>query len=312
MKEELKQQIIESAKAYATEHALSQNDVAKQSGVGSKYISDLWNGKWSTDAGNGKEVVISDKYFLKLAEFCGIKVKKEYWETRVTPQLKRIISTLEVAKESGTTNIIIGETGCGKTYVCDLFRRKHPADMWVITVMQTDTIRDIIERILDALKINTSVKSSSAKLKHIIVYLQDLRKEGKRPMLLFDECEYMKQPALCAMKSLYDNLKDVCSIVMVGTDQLITHLDQLKRRNKDGMPQFCRRIKIGTRHLDPIDRRFNEFLGDIEDRELVKFLREYCENYGELHDVMVLAKREAEITGSPLTVDFMKAVLNLK
>jgi hypothetical protein len=64
--------------------------------------------------------------------------------------------------------------------------------------------------------------------------------------------------------------------------------------------------------LDPIDRRFNEFLGDIEDRELVKFLREYCENYGELHDVMVLAKREAEITGSPLTVDFMKAVLNLK
>ena len=175
--------------------------------------------------------------------------------------------------------------------------------MFVFTVIQTYTIRDIIERILDALKINTSVKSSSAKLKHIIVYLQDLRKEGKRPMLLFDECEYMKQPALCAMKSLYDNLKDVCSIVMVGTDQLITHLDQLKRRNKDGMPQFCRRIKIGTRHLDPIDRRFNEFLGDIEDRELVKFLREYCENYGELHDVMVLAKREAEITGSPLTVD---------
>ena len=54
------------------------------------------------------------------------------------------------------------------------------------------------------------------------------------------------------------------------------------------------------------------FLDDITDREIVRFLTENCDNYGELHDVLVPAKREADITCEPLTVDFIKTVLNLR
>lgn len=311
---EQKLQIVEAAKKYADEHGLSQNDLAKRADVSAKYLSDMFNGKTYTVANSatGKTVEIADKYYLKLAEYVGVSVKKEYWKTVVTPQMQRILLSLQVAKENGETNLIIGETGCGKSYVCDLFRRKYPADTYIVTVSQTDNIGDIIEKIISALKISVSAKTKSGKISEICRYLSDRRDDGQEPQLIFDESEYMKQPALCAMKSLYDNLHKVCSIVLVGTDQLLAHLEQMKRKNKDGIPQFCRRVKFGIRRLEPIDRRFPGFLDDIDDKEIVRFLMDLCDNYGELHDVLVPAKREAEITGEPLTVEFIKTVLNIR
>lgn len=307
-----KQQIVEAAKAYALEHGLSQNEVARQAGVSAKYISDMWNGKTFTmaDSATGKTVEIADKYYQKLAEYVGVTLKKEYWKTVVTPQMQRILVSLQVAKENGETNLIIGETGCGKSYVCDLFRRKYPADTWIVTVSQTDNITDLIEKIITALKLNAEQRTRTGRLNACIRYLAEKRANGMMPQIIFDESEYMKQAALCAMKSLYDNLHHVCSIVLVGTDQLLTNIETLKRRNKNGIPQFYRRVKFGVRKLEPIDRRFPGFLDDIKDREIVRFLRENCDNYGELHDVLVPAMREADITGEPLTVDFIKTVLN--
>lgn len=314
MKIELKQQIVDAAKQYAAEHSLSQNDLAKRAGISAKYISDMFNGKTYTVANTatGKTVEIADKYYLKMAEFVGLSVRKEYWKTVQTPQMQRILVSLQIAKENGETNLIIGETGCGKSYACDLFRRKYPADTYIITVSQTDNIGDIVEKIISALKISVSAKTKSGKISEICRYLADRRDDGQEPQLIFDESEYMKQPALCAMKSLYDNLHKVCSIVLVGTDQLLAHLEQMKRKNKDGIPQFCRRVKFGIRRLEPIDRRFPGFLDDIDDKEIVRFLMDLCDNYGELHDVLVPAKREAEITGEPLTVEFIKTVLNIR
>lgn len=314
MKLEQKQEIVEAAKRYAAEHGLSQNELAKKADISAKYVSDMFNGKTFTvaNASTGKTVEIADKYYIKLAEYVGFSVRKEYWKTVMTPQMQRILVSLQVAKENGETNLIIGETGCGKSYVCDIFRRKYPADTYIVTVSQTDNIGDIIEKIISALKISISAKTKSGKISEICRYLADRRADGQEPQLIFDESEYMKQPALCAMKSLYDNLHKVCSIVLVGTDQLLTHLEQMKRKNKDGIPQFCRRVKFGVRRLEPIDRRFPGFLDDITDKELVRFLMDTCDNYGELHDVLVPAMREADITGNSLSVDFIKTVLNIR
>lgn len=314
MKNEQKLQIVEAAKRYADEHGLSQNDLAKKADVSAKYVSDMFNGKTFTVANSatGKTVEIADKYYLKLAEYVGVSVKKEYWKTVVTPQMQRILVSLQVAKENGETNLIIGETGCGKSYVCDIFRRKYPADTYIVTVSQTDNITDLIEKIITALKINVEARTRTGRLNAAMRYLKEKRDNGMEPQIIFDESEYMKQAALCAMKSLYDNLHKVCSIVLVGTDQLLTNIETLKRRNKNGIPQFYRRVKFGVRRLEPIDRRFPGFLDDIGDRAIVSFLRENCDNYGELHDVLVPAKREADLTGEPLTVDFIKTVLNIR
>ncbi len=98
---------------------------------------------------------------------------------------------------------------------------------------------------------------------------------------------------------------------MIGTDQLTRNIEKLRKQNKDGIPQLWRRIKFGVRTLPKIDRRFTLFLKEIEDKNLVKFLCANCDNYGELHDVLVPCMKEAERLDCELSENLVKTVLGI-
>jgi DNA transposition AAA+ family ATPase len=310
MKNETKSQIISELEDYLSLHKMSANAFATKSGVNASVISALRSGKTSISAGAGKDVEIANKYYEMIATAIGKNLTNNYWEVVPTDQMKRILATLEDAKEYGYTNVVIGETGCGKTFVCNLFAKSNPVDLMVITVGSSDNIGDLLDKLIDALKIG-SEKSKGKKIRAIVNKLRDLKFNGLKPMIIFDEAEYMKQPALCAMKELYDHLNGICSIVLMGTDQLIRNIDKLRKKNKEGIPQFYRRIKFGIRYLPAIDKTFKQFLNGLNDSNLVNFLRENCDNYGELHDVLVPAMREADRTGESLTEKFVRTIINL-
>lgn len=221
-----------------------------------------------------------------------------------------MMSTLEDAKDNGLTNIVIGETGSGKSYISDLFVRAYPVDTFKIAVGSLDTIGDLLDKVIDVLKIATP-KTKSKKIGEIAKRLKQLRLEGFKLHLIFDECEYMKQPALCSMKELYDALIGICGITLIGTSQLIDNLDKLRKKNRSGIPQFYRRIKFGIRELPSIARTFKMFLETVEDKSLQKFLKQNCDNYGELHDVLVPAMKEADRTGEELNENFVRTILGM-
>lgn len=300
-----KQQITEALNHYTQLHDISGSEVARRTNINESYISSIINGKTTVAKSE-----IKDKWYLLLADFLGVKLQKEYWTMRETPQLYRMLATLEDAKENGTTNIVIGETGCGKTYISNLFLKANPIDTFKVVVGSLDTIGDLLDKVIDVLKITTP-KTKSKKIGEIAKKLKQLKLEGQKPHLIFDECEYMKQPALCSMKELYDALFGICGITLIGTSQLIDNLEKLRKKNRAGIPQFYRRVKFGIRELPTIDRTFSDFLGDIEDKELLKFLKGNCDNYGELHDVLVPAMKEADRTGQPLTEDFVRTILGM-
>jgi len=309
MKTEIKKQIIESLEGWMAEHGISQNEASKRCGVNASYIMEMRKGNYCIETG-GKTVEFSDKHFEKIAEMTGFQLRKNYWETRPTEQLMEVMSELEDAKRYGYTRTIIGDTGCGKSYAIELFRQKNPNDTYIITVSQLDNIGDLLDKIIDLLKI-TPAHTKSKKLKGIVARLRDIKMDGASPMLIFDECEYMKQPALCAMKELYDNLNKYCAIILAGHHQLLNNVERLRKKNKDGIPQLYRRIKFGIRRLAGIDRTYSLFLDGIEDKKLRKFLQTECENYGELHDVLVPVLREAERTNEAVSEDFVRRFLNM-
>ena len=312
METQKKQEIAVQLSLFIEENNLTQAKVAESTGVNKSTLTHILkaNSDFTIPAGNNKVVLIADKYFEKLANFIGYQLKKSYWENKATPQFASIISILEDAKRHGATNIIIGETGAGKTHSTNLFMRQHPADTFKVTVGSTDNLTDLIDKIIDSIHI-TSGKSKSKKLRDIARKLRSMKEDGFTPQIMFDEAEYMKQPALASMKELYDALNTHCSIVLIGTEQLITNIDILRKKNKPGIPQFYRRIKFGIRQLPSVDRSFKLFLNDIESNATKKFLRQLCDNYGELHDVLVPVKRESERTGEPITEGFIRKVLNL-
>ncbi|GGB82669.1 hypothetical protein GCM10007424_23380 [Flavobacterium suaedae] len=309
MTTETKKQIIEAALSYMDAHQLSASQLATKANVNKGYLSKMLRFDFTYEAG-GKQGDISAQNFIALANCIGLPLTKQYWEIRETEQLIHALSNLKDAKEHGATNVIIGETGSGKTFTIGIFAKQHPHDTFVVKVGSSDNLGDLIDKLIDALKITTG-KTKSTKLRAIAKHLHHLKGQGYKPQIIFDESEYMKQPALCAIKELYDSLITVCSIVLVGTNQLQENIDKLRKRNKAGIPQFYRRIKFGYRALPHIDRSYRNFLTDIEDRALRVFLQKNCDNYGELHDALVPAMREADRLREPLTVQLVTKVLGI-
>lgn len=313
MKQEIKQQIIESLEAYMEHHGISANDVAKKTGVNASYLSNMRAGNFTVLSGTN-QVAIADKYFENIAKLIGHNLVKVYGQRVATPQLKRIIASLEGAKEMGYTSVLIGETGSGKTFTVDIFARSYPLDCFVVTVGSQDNMGDLLDKIAEKIGITTE-KTKSRTLRAITRKMKSMRSDGLRPMLIFDESEYMKQPALCNLKEMYDHLYGVAALVLIGTEQLIKNIEKMRRKNRDGMPQLYRRIKFGILHLPLIDRSFKYFLNDFLNAELpdevVRFVRENCENYGEIHDVLVPAMREADRLGQPITENLIRTILNM-
>jgi DNA transposition AAA+ family ATPase len=312
MTQEQKKQIMGALESYMSEHGISQNEVIKRSGVNSNYITEMRRGHYSVTVGE-KEVAIADKYFQKIADLAGISTRKTYWKMQPTTQLKEALAVLEDARQFGDMNLVIGDTGAGKSYAIDLFKRKYPNEVFVVTVSQLDKIGDILDEIMELLKI-TPEKGDKKKLKAIVARLRDMKMEGRHPLLIFDECEYMKQITFNAVKEFHDKLvlPKYCGVVLSGHYQLASKVEKLKKSNREGIPQLYRRIKFGIRYLSEIDRTagFDLFLSGIEDKSLRRFLCENCENYGELHDVLVPAFREADRTGEEVTENFVRKVLN--
>lgn len=310
MRNELKQQISGSLNNYLELHKMTASDFAKKSNVNQSYISQIRQGKYTTVAGD-TEVEIAQKYFERIAKIIGFQVEKSYWDTVPTAQFYSAMATLDDARNYSETNLIIGGTGSGKTYTAQLFAHQHPVDVFMITVGSTDNIGDLIDKITEVLHIAHPARTKSKKLRQIISAMREMRQSGGRPMLILDESEFMKMPALCSMKELYDNLNGVAAIVLIGTDQLLRNIEKMRKKNKDGIPQLYRRIKFGIRELPAIDRSFKDFINGLEP-ELQRFLKTNCDNYGELHDVLVPVYREAERSGQDPTESLVKTVLGIR
>jgi len=309
MNHQTKQNIAQKTRLFIKKTNITQDDLSRQTNVSSEYLSHIINNKFQVKAGKGKVVEIADKYFKRLADFIGLN--KETWETKPTKQITAILAYLEDARQFGTTNIIVGETGSGKTLACNLFLRKYPADTFKITVGSTDNLGDLIDKTIEALKITTG-KTKSKKLRDISRKLLSMRENGHAPTIIFDESEYMKQPTLASQKELHDAVTGSAAIILIGTNQLISNIDRLRRKNKPGIPQFYRRIKFGIRRLAPIDHSYQLFLKDFDiDTKTKAFIRSIADNYGELHDVLVPVQRESKRTGEPINEAFIRKVLNL-
>lgn len=299
-----KQAIVQALENYLSAN-MSANEFVDMYEINESYITSMRNGSYKV-----VDTEIKDRWFEKVAKAIGFELTKSYWSTVMTGQTTAMLSILQDAKDFGLTNIVIGETGCGKSYTADLFKAKNPNNTYIIKVSSLDNLSDLIDKILTACKL-PAAKSKSKNCTEIIKFMRKLKFDGKQPMLIFDECEFMKQPTLSMMKEFHDGLKSFCAVILIGTDELSDNIEKLTKRKKPGMRQFHRRMKIGTRILPSIDNTFKLFLNNIEDKGLKSFLQRFCDNYGELYDVLVPVMREADRTSEPLTEAFVRKVLNV-
>jgi type II secretory pathway predicted ATPase ExeA len=64
----------------------------------------------------------------------------------------------------------------------------------------------------------------------IIAKLREIKMNGGQPIVIFDEAENLEISVLKMIKALFDALKDYCSLVMIGTPQLLEKLTNKKSK----------------------------------------------------------------------------------
>lgn len=309
MQQQQRTQILEAAKAYMASHSLSQNELAKKADINQGYLSQMLAGKTEMFV-NNKPTPIADKWFIQLAGVVGLQQQQAIWQPLPTLQMVRIIDTLNVSKQTGRAAMLIGPTGCGKSYATEIFCTKNPNHTYKITVSSLYRLRDIINELGELLGIEYLFTNKS-KVDAICKKLIDIKRSGGNPIIIIDEGENMKLPVLHMVKALYDVLKNYCSIVIIGTEELLTKLIKLRNKKKDGIPQLYRRFKAGCVTVEP-QTNFKLFFEKYAiEKGLAKLLTELCDNYGELNDYLESALKYAQSKGQELTEDMFRLLYNL-
>lgn len=246
-------------------------------------------------------------------------IKSIQWKTVPVKQFKEMFSTLESAKNEGKTAMIIGSTGYTKSYSIEKFIQQYPDYTYRITVSSLYKLQDIVNELTDAVNvdyvnINRRMNTYSLKVRvdAIVKKLIQINNEGGKPIIIFDEGENLEISVLKMLKALYDALKDHCSIVLIGTEQLLNKLLNLKKRNRDAIPQLYSRFKMGLRVLTPIVKHidFKPFF-DLyipEETAIQKILLERCDNYRELRDALEPALNKAAQKGELLTEKLFRII----
>lgn len=314
MQTEQKHKIIEALETFMSLHSISQNDVAKKADVNASYLVNMRKHIFETTQGD-KTIPFKDLYFVRLANFIGYELEESELGVKQTRQFKFIIAHLMEAKEHAETCVLIGQTGAGKTFTSDIFKSKFPRDVFSIKIGSSDNLSDVIDKISTALKLDflkslNTGNSKSSKIRYICNKLILMKENGLKPMLIFDEAEYMKQPSLCAYKEIYDVLLGVCPTILLGTPELTDNMERLIRRNKPGIAQLFRRLKFKIKTIPTVNTNFDLFLDGIEP-EFKRWLQSNCANYGELTDVLTPCIRESKRLEEKLSLKLCCKVLGL-
>lgn len=309
MNNDVKKQISEALREYAKEKSLSQDQLAQITGLNISYINAVLSGDLKVGKTNIKEA-----YLKTIADLVGVNTEKEYVPHVDTVQYDQIYSELLDAKVSGRVKIIISRTGFGKTYTVNQFQKKHPGQTYKITLNSLYKLPDILDDLCSIFNVDmTRSFGHPSRLREISRKLKIKKDNGGTPTIIFDEAENAKASTLRMLKAFYDEAHQYCSIVLIGTPQLITKLDRLRKNDVEGMSQFYRRFKAGIREFTDIDKdkHFDPFLVDIEDENLCELLKTLSDNYGELTDYIGHALKEADRMGLPLTEQLFRNLFGL-
>ncbi|WP_044213655.1 ATP-binding protein [Flammeovirga sp. OC4] len=259
--EEEKRAITHAMLEYQQKHDIKATAFNKLTGTG-QYAYHILNGNYKVG-----DSFISDRIFNRVRLFLSNDFLIE------NDNLDKTICCLKEALDFSEYRIICGHTGRGKTFAVKEFIKIFPnANVFLITCDGDMTSKELVTEICLQMDINP-VGTVSRLRKEIS---KKLLKYDKKPLLIFDEAENLRQGVYATIKAIWDSVENLCGIVLVGATvkgQLYCHwLEDMGRRSKAHFDVFYSRFAT-----DPL------ILEDMSDKDF----DEICENYGvkKSHDV---------------------------
>lgn len=308
--ESQKEQIVRRMEAYIAEHGLSNNKFAREVvRLSPSYISALVNRKWNEMNAGGKLVRIEDKYFRTISAAIGYDLEEALWGHFDTDNHIKILNTLQDARYSKLPVCIDGETGQGKTYSINEYKRQHPGGTYIVTSAGDLTSKGFMVELAEAVGVKPAGDRTTLR-KEIVRKL----KNEVNPLLIIDESENLKAGAWDSIKSMMDSLKGVCGIAIIGANDFQEALHKKASRGQKNFPQIYSRIKEGGFYklykLSLNDIQLVCAASGIHSRSVINKLYEYADNMRELAGAIIRIKRESKAVGENVNGELAETMLN--
>lgn len=208
--------IKDRVKAILDTAAISQNLVAKESGISAAALSGYMKGTYA-----GDDSAIEKKLQKWLSAFNRRSQKYRSlsavpeWVT--LPTSERVLQVLEYAQHAGDIGVIYGAAGVGKSYTIEHYADENP-NVWVATMTTAHAgVSPCLEEIALALDMRGTPGRAARLLREI-----NRRVKDTNGLLIIDEAQHLLPSSLEVIRSIHDATG--IGVVLAGNESVYARL----------------------------------------------------------------------------------------
>ena len=276
--ESQKKEIVIALQTYIADFASQSKAAASLKDVSEATCIQMIANRWKD---------ISEQMWINVGKQIGWNTKQVHIVE--TQDVRTLVEFFEIAREEGANFGITGNAGTGKTFTSAWYANLNRKNaVYHIACSEYWNKKMFLSAILDKMGITNTGYNVGEMMNSIVT---NLRKQYQ-PLLIIDEIDKVSDNVLYFYITLYNELKGLCGIVMLGTDYLSKRIDRGVQRNTKGFKEIYSRLGSKFITLDSTDHKevaeiciahgitdkldiqeiFNIYKGDLRtiDRQILK------------------------------------------
>ncbi len=229
----------EIVNALKTEISFSSGKkVSIKLGVSNATVSNMINGVWD---------LIKDELWLKVAH--ALNMNFAGWQVAETTNYRKMTTIFRDAKSESFFIPIAHKAGSGKTAAIDAFVAEN-SDQAVYRIQAREWAkREFLTNLIQSLSIPAPKGVVSVSKLGDMVIEFFIKREFQKPLLIIDEADKLKAPALRFLIDFYNALEDKVGVVIVGTENLEKEIKKGVRSQAKGYDEIDSRFGRKFQHL---------------------------------------------------------------
>jgi Cdc6-like AAA superfamily ATPase len=178
------------------------------------------------------------------------------WQTKQvtlveTQDVRTLVEFFDIAREEGANFAITGNSGSGKTFTAAWYASvNRKKSVYHIACSEYWNKKMFLAAILNEMGIINTGYNVGEMMNAIVT---NLRRQYQ-PLLIIDEIDKLSDNVLYFYITLYNELKGLCGIVMLGTDYLSKRIVRGVQRNTKGFKEIYSRLGGKFITLDGTDK----------------------------------------------------------
>lgn len=204
--------------------------------VSAATVSLMLKGLKETEQGNKPEAwaLIKPEMWRNVASQIGFK--KDDWVIAETRDFKLLTQVLDYSKKKSKVSFIVGAEGSGKTETIEKFQSENKY-VYVLKCNDFWNRKTFLSELMQSMGIHPGGYTMYEMMMVIVRFV----KQQEMPIIILDEADKLNDQLFYFFITLYNNLQDYCSIIMIATEYLKIRIERGVGNRKKGYPEIFSR-----------------------------------------------------------------------